>query len=102
MTNPPSRTMQVGLAFVAGIGLTLMIVVAGIAVVSGETVDSSALNILFLLGVAMLVTGLAAWFGVVRPDTHFDDINVPMYHGHDHHDAHEAHTEGEKALAEHH
>jgi cytochrome c biogenesis protein CcdA len=96
----PSRQLQIGLAFVAGIGLTLMVVVAGVAVVD-PTLDSGSLGILFAVGVAMLISGIIAWFAVVRPDTHFDDINVPMYHGHDHHD--DAHAESDTpALAEHH
>jgi cytochrome c biogenesis protein CcdA len=89
-----SKALQVGLAFVAGIGLTLMVVAAGIAVVD-PTMDGSSLGLLFAVGVAMLISGILAWFAVIRPDTHFDDINVPMYHGHDHH-------EGETTLAEHH
>lgn len=98
----PSKILQVGLAFVAGTGLTLMMVVAGIAVVD-PTVDSGTLGLLFAVGVALLLTGILAWFGVVRPDTHFDDINVPLYHGHDHHDEHDTHADSETpALAEHH
>lgn len=97
----PSKQLQIGLAFIAGIGLTLMVVVAGIAVV-GPAMDSSTLGLVFAVGAAMLITGIIAWFAVTRPDTHFDDINVAMYHGHDHHDAHETHAEGETALAEHH
>lgn len=97
----PSKEVQVGLAFLAGTGLTLMVVVAGIAVVD-PTMDSSTLGLVFAVGVAMLASGILAWFAAVRPDTHFDDINVPMYHGHDHHDGHDTHADGEKALAEHH
>ncbi len=99
MTNQPSRTVLAGLAFIAGAGLTLMIIAGGIGVVGGEAADSASLSLLFILGVAMLISGSVAWFAIVRPDTHFDNINVPMYHGHDHHDDH---AEGEKALAEHH
>lgn len=95
MTNQPSRSLLVGLAFIAGLGLTLMIVAGGLGVVGGAAADSASLGLLFILGVAMLASGIIAWFAVVRPDTRFDNINVPMYHGHDHH-------EGEKALAEHH
>jgi hypothetical protein len=101
VTNQPSRSLQVGLAFIAGTGLTLMVVAAGIGVVNG-TADDGALGLLFAVGVALLVSGIIAWFAVVRPDTHFDDINVPMYHGHEHHDEHDSHTGGETALAEHH
>jgi hypothetical protein len=84
--NPPSRTLRLGLAFIAGLGLTLMIVVAGIGVVIGESAQGASMGLIFAAGVAMLATGIIAWFAVVRPDTHFDDINQPMYHGH--HDDH--------------
>ena len=98
MTDQPSRTLRVGLSFISGLGLIFMVVSAGVGVINPPT-DSSTLSLLFAVGVAMLISGIVAWFLVVRPDTHFDDINVPMYHGHDHHDEH---AEGEKALAEHH
>ena len=78
----PSRPLRVGLSFVAGLGLILMVVAAGIAVTSNETTDTSGLGLLFAVGVGMLITGIIVWFAVVRPDTHFDDINEPMYHGH--------------------
>jgi hypothetical protein len=98
----PSKQLQLGLAFVAGAGLTLMVVVAGIAVVN-PTTDTGNLGLFFAIGVALLITGIIAWFAVTRPDTHFDDINVAMYHGHDHHDAHDTHAESETpALVEHH
>ena len=84
--NTPSRTVRLGLAFIAGLGMTLMIVAAGIGVVTGDNIDSSSLGLFFAVGFAMLATGIIAWFAVVRPDTHFDDINQPMYHGH--HDEH--------------
>ena len=78
----PSRPLRVGLSFVAGVGLILIVVAAGIAVISGETTDTSGLGLIFAVGVGMLITGIIVWFAVVRPDTHFDDINEPMYHGH--------------------
>ena len=81
----PSRSLTVGLSFVSGIGLTLMIIAAGIAVIGGEAADSASLGLLFVLGAAMLVTGIIVWFALVRPHTHFDDINEPMYHGHHDH-----------------
>ena len=99
----PSKQLQIGLAFIAGTGLTLMVIVAGVAVVDTTTMDSASLGLLFAVGTAMLISGILAWFAVVRPDTHFDDINVAKYHGHDHHDEHDAHAESETpALAEHH
>jgi hypothetical protein len=96
----PSRSVLVGLAFVAGIGLTLMVIAAGIGVIGGPAAESPTLSLLFIIGTAMLATGIIVWFAVVRPDTHFDDINVPMYHGH--HESHDDHATDQKALAEHH
>jgi hypothetical protein len=84
--HQPSRAVRLGLAFIAGAGLTLMIIAAGFGVITGENVDSASLGLFFAVGFAMLATGIIAWFAVVRPDTHFDDINQPMYHGH--HDDH--------------
>jgi hypothetical protein len=81
-----AKSLPIGLAFIAGIGLILMVIVAGIGVVSGDSIDPAALNLLFALGTATLIAGIIAWFVITRPDTHFDDINEPMYHGH--HDEH--------------
>lgn len=81
-----SKSLNLGLAFIAGAGLTLMVIVAGVGVVSGDSIDHAALNLLFALGTATLIAGIVAWFVVTRPDTNFDDINEPMYHGH--HDDH--------------
>jgi uncharacterized membrane protein len=83
-TQQPSHTLQIGLAFVSGVGITLMVVAAAVGVVGG--VESAALGLLFAMGTAMLLTGIIVWFAVVRPDTRFDDINEPQYHGH--HDEH--------------
>lgn len=92
--------LQLGLSFCAGAGLTLMMVAVGIGVVQGEGADGGLLGILFVIGVGLLAAGIIAWFAVTQPHTHFDDINDPLYHGHDHeHDEH--HTEEEKAVIEH-
>lgn len=85
-TKQPPKSVALGLAFVAGLGLTLMSVAAGIGVIAGASADSAGLGLMFLIGVALLATGIIVWFAVVRPDVHFDDINQPMYHGH--HDDH--------------
>jgi hypothetical protein len=84
--NQTSKILQLGLAFVAGTGLILMVITAAVGVISGEGMDSSALGLLFAAGTALLISGIVAWFAVVRPDLSFDDINEPMYHGH--HDEH--------------
>ena len=84
--KPVSKSLQLGLSFVAGGGIICMVIAAGIGVVGGDSVDASGLNLLFALGAAALIAGILAWFLVVRPDLSFDDINQPMYHGH--HDGH--------------
>jgi ABC-type nickel/cobalt efflux system permease component RcnA len=83
-----------GLSFMAGIGITLMIVVAAIGVIDGASADSASLGLFFWLGLALLVCGVVGWFGVTRPDQHFDDINQPLDdgHGHGHDEAHDDHA----------
>lgn len=83
-TQPASLTY--GLAFIAGGGLTLMVVAAGVGVVQGENATSGLVSVLFGVGAAALLIGIIAWFAVVQPHKHFDDINVPMDTGH--HDDH--------------
>lgn len=87
-THTHKNPITVGLSFCAGIGITLMILVATIGVIQGEGADESLLGILFALGTGMFITGIIAWFAVVQPQKHFDDINVPQYEGHheEHHD----------------
>lgn len=87
----PNRTTIVGMAFVAGIGVTLMILAAIFGVIGGSEADAAASNqvgVLFIVGVGLTLAGLIAWFFTVRPFANFDDINVPLYHGHDHDDEH--------------
>ena len=82
-THSSNNALKIGLSFISGIGLFLMITAAGISVVGGA--EGSALSLVFATGAAMLITGILVWFAVVRPDTHFDDINEPHYHGHHDH-----------------
>jgi Na+-driven multidrug efflux pump len=84
--NQSRKSLNLGLAFVAGIGLILMVIAAAVGVISGDSIDSGALGVFFAIGAAMLISGIVAWFAVLRPDKHFDDINQPVYHGH--HDEH--------------
>jgi hypothetical protein len=95
-----SNPIAVGLAFCTGIGLTVMMVAAGIGVVQGENADGALIGLLFVLGLSLTVVGIIAWFAAIRPDKHFDDINVPAPDDHaEHHDDHQTH---EHAVAEHH
>ena len=81
--NNPPNALKLGLSFVAGTGLFLMVTAAAVGVIGG--VEDSALGLLFATGAAMLITGILVWFAVVRPDVTFDDINEPHYHGHHDH-----------------
>jgi hypothetical protein len=87
--NLSNRNMvSLGLAFAAGLGLTLCIIALGMGVVDGEA-NTSAIGLLFVAGILLMALGIIGWFAVVQPYKNFDDINVPKYHGHehDHHDA---------------
>jgi hypothetical protein len=94
--------MVIGLALVAGLGLTLMIIALGIGVVEGNNADGSTIGVLFAAGLALFLSGAVGWFMVVQPQKHFDDITVPAPaepHGHEHHDDH-AHSHGEEHVEE--
>jgi hypothetical protein len=95
----PSRELVIGLALVAGLGMTLMVIALAIGVVEGSNADGSSITILFAAGLALLVSGIIAWVAVVQPEKHFDDITVPAPaepHGHEHHE----HTHGEEHVEE--
>lgn len=85
-----NNSLTLGLAMLAGLGVIFMIVGAGYGVVEGESANNEVVGFLIIGGTAMLLTGAFAWGGIKRPWENFDDINVPMYHGHAHdHDAEE-------------
>ena len=76
----PSRLTRYGLAMVGGLGLTLMVAGACIAVVFGATLDANAthtLGMLAVIGLLLLVLAIGFWLGWVRPFDRFDDINIP-------------------------
>ena len=76
----PSRLTGYGLAMVGGLGLTLMVAAAIIAVVFGTTLDVNAthtLGMLAVIGLLLLVLAIGFWLGWVRPFDRFDDINIP-------------------------
>jgi hypothetical protein len=86
------------LAGLAGTGMTLMIVAAGIGVITGQGV-----GLLFGLGTIMLVTGIIAYVAVERPFEHFDDINQPIDgSGHAHADETEDHADDSHSAPAHH
>ena len=80
-----------GLSLLAGGGLVLIILVLAYGVVLGSAADDAPLGLLFLLGLALFISGAVGWAVVVRPFEHFDDINVPLDDGHGH--GHAPHTD---------
>jgi hypothetical protein len=77
------NSITYGLSYLSGGGLTLMIGALMIGVVAPDS--GTIVTLLFLAGLGMLIAGIAAWLGTERPHEKFDDINVPLYHGHDDH-----------------
>lgn len=90
--------LTLGLSFIAGGGVTLMIVALAIGV--ADPAQESLVWLLFLVGLAMMIGGIVAWLGVVRPHENFDDIDQPLYDGHDHDDDHDDHDEHALAVRE--
>jgi 4-amino-4-deoxy-L-arabinose transferase-like glycosyltransferase len=92
--DPPAHVYTQGLAFglamLAGGSLTLSIVMVCVGAFFSAGSDTSLIGILFVLGLLGFIGGSAAWVGYVQPYKHFDDITVPLYHGHAHDEHHEA------------
>lgn len=86
-TEQPSQSLLIGLSMIGGAGITAIVVALGIGVVLPD-VDTATVGILVLGGFLALIGSIVAWAGVTKPFSNFDDINVPIYHGHDHHDDH--------------
>lgn len=93
-----NQSLLTGLAMTGGLGMTIMIVAAGIGV-ADSAIDSQLIGLFVLIGFLILMTAILAWFFVVQPHRAFDDIDIPAPddHGHSHpeetHDAagHAAH-----------
>lgn len=83
------------LAMLGGLGITIMVFAAGVGVV-WENADSGLIGLFVMIGAGLLISGIGGWIIVVRPHENFDDITVPMYHGH-HHDEHDEHSEEDAA-----
>lgn len=93
-TKTVSQNVLYGLAMIGGIGMTLMIVAAGIGVVSPDIDNLAGLvGLGVTLGLGLLIASIGGWVIATRPFEHFDDITVPNYHGHHHEEAHEEHHE---------
>jgi predicted flap endonuclease-1-like 5' DNA nuclease len=82
----PLNVEENAVAAVAGLGI-LFAMVAGILIGFGD--DSDAVNTLFLVGLGLVVLGVAGWLAVLRPWEQYDDLQTPLYKGH-HHAAEEA------------
>lgn len=88
---PVSSTTLTWFSMIGGAGLLLILVALGAGVIMPDA-DSSLVGLGVMAGFGFLALGIGAWFIAVQPQRHFDDINVPKYHGH-HHDEHEEHEE---------
>ena len=78
------NAVTIGLAFLTGLGFTLMMIALGGGAIAGEAANGDAVGLAFVVGLAMFAGGLISWLAVAQPHKNFDDINQPMYHGHDH------------------
>ncbi len=78
----PRNKVSWALSFVTGLGFVLMAIALAMGVIQGENADSNTIGLLFIVGVALFIGGLVAWFAMVQPHKHFDDINHPEYTGH--------------------
>ncbi len=91
MTTPedkqPNPQIISGLAMTGGAGITLAMLALSIGVID-PTADSRVIGLAVLAGVLALTSAIVAWFFVVQPHKHFDDINVPQYTGHHHNAEH--------------
>ena len=95
MSNYVRRTsnpLSLGLALIAGTGLTIMIIALALGVLQAAE-STNNIGGIFTLGLILLIAGVLGWVAVTQPYKHFDDINEPHYHGHDHHEeAHDDHA----------
>lgn len=99
--HPPVSGISLGLSFIGGAGLILMIVVAGFGVVAGESADTAFATLLFGAGAAAMISAIVAWFAIVQPHKHFDDINVPLEAEPHHDDEHAIVPHDDDAAVEH-
>ncbi|MFN8376128.1 MAG: hypothetical protein U0694_25050 [Anaerolineae bacterium] len=72
-TSPKFTPVTMGLAMVAGLGLTFMVVALGVGTIQGAEADANAIGLFFAAGLGLLVTGIVGWFAVLQPQKHFDE-----------------------------
>jgi hypothetical protein len=105
LSTPANNSTVLGLSFVAGLGLILMILALSIGMIQGSAADGSTIGLLFITGLALLIVGGVGWFAVVQPQKHFDDINQPQddgHHGHSEPATDDSHAAETPAAAGHH
>ncbi|MFW5692011.1 MAG: hypothetical protein ACOCX3_01530 [Chloroflexota bacterium] len=73
------NSLTLSFAMLAGLGLTLMMVSAGIGVIQGEQADNSLLGLIFAAGVALMISGVVAWMGAARPWERFPSVTEGYY-----------------------
>lgn len=73
------------LAMIGGLGISMMVLAAGIGVVLPDA-DSALAGLVTLVGVGLLVTAVGGWVIAVQPHKHFDDIDIPLPDEHHHHE----------------
>ena len=82
-----------GMSMIAGLGVILIVLALAIGVIQGSAADNSSIGIAFISGIGLFVLGAVGWFGLTRPEQHFDDINQPLDDGsHGHAEAHDDHA----------
>jgi predicted flap endonuclease-1-like 5' DNA nuclease len=77
------------MASAIGGGLALMMIAWLLSSASGAGASNAGqINVMFVVGLLLLVGGTVLWFFGSRPQTVHDDWSVPLYTGHDHAHAH--------------
>jgi ABC-type nickel/cobalt efflux system permease component RcnA len=71
------------LSALGGGGIVVMMIAASVGVINPD-VDSGLIGLVVLVGAAALLMAIGAWTIVVQPHKNFDDINQPLYGGHQH------------------
>lgn len=62
-------------------------------------VDTNVALSILLIGLALLVIGIAAWLYLLKPWKSFDDLKTPHYTGHEHDEEHAPHAEADADAA---
>lgn len=70
-------------AYVIGLGIALAII--AMLLIGFGSVSSTSTTGMLLVGLALVVIGVAAWLYLARPWTKFDDLTTPYYTGHEEH-----------------